>query len=53
MDSSIYSYSPSPTILTGDNRTLSLAPNNSASRDLRTHMKAASIPVSKEHISQF
>jgi hypothetical protein len=45
MDSSIYSYSPSPIILTGDNRSLNLGPNNSASKDLKNHMKAASIVI--------
>lgn len=46
MDSSIYSYSPSPIILTGDNRSLNLGPNNSASKDLKTHMKAGGLVIS-------
>jgi hypothetical protein len=45
MDSIIYSYSPTPTILTGDNRSLCLGPNNSASKDLKNHLKAAGIPI--------
>lgn len=53
MDSTIYSYNQSPTILTGDNRSICLGPNNSSSKDLKNHMKAASLGVNKNCINQF
>lgn len=53
MDSTIYSYSPSPIILTGDNRSLCLGPNNCASKDMKNHMKAAGLAISNDNINQF
>lgn len=53
MGSTIYSYSPSPIILTGDNRSLCLGPNNSASKDLKTHLKAAGLAINNESIHQY
>ncbi len=38
LDSTIYLYSPSPIILTGDNRSLILGPNNSNSKELKAHL---------------
>lgn len=53
MGSTIYSYTTSPIILTGDNRALSLAPNNCASSDLKNHLKAANIPLVADLFRQF
>ena len=43
VDSNIYYYGPAPIIMTGENRSVYLGPNNSTSPDLRVHMKAANV----------
>lgn len=53
MDSNIYSYSQSPIILTGDNRSISIGPNNSSSKDLKNHIKAANMTVNKGFLNNF
>lgn len=45
IDSQIYYYGSAPIILTGDNRSLLIGPNNSNSSELKSHMKAANIPM--------
>lgn len=52
-DSNIYYYGPSPIILTGDNKSISVGPNNSSSPELPRHLKAASIPLSEANFSNF
>ncbi len=52
-DSNIYYYGPSPIILTGDNKSISVGPNNSASPELPKHLKAAGIPLSEPNFSSF
>ena len=39
--------------MTGDNRSLSLGPNNSTSFDLRNHMKVAGIPIVDAYMNNF
>ena len=53
LDSTFYFYGTSPIILTGDNRNLVLGPNNSNAPDLKSHLKAANIPISNEHLDSF
>ncbi len=53
LDSTIYSYSPSPIILTGDNRSLILGPNNSNSKELKAHLKAGCLTINNENMYQF
>jgi hypothetical protein len=52
-DSNIYYYGPSPIILTGDNKSIAIGPNNSSSLDLPRHLKAASIPLTEAHFDNF
>jgi hypothetical protein len=44
-DSNIYYYGSSPIILTGDNKSIMIGPNNSPSSDMLKHLKSASIPL--------
>jgi hypothetical protein len=53
VDSVIHYYGPSPVILTGDNRSLQIAPNNSLSPTLAEHMKKAGIPLDKQFVSSY
>lgn len=53
VDSVIHYYGPSPVILTGDNRSLQIAPNNSLSPTLPDHMKKAGIPMDKQFLSSY
>lgn len=52
-DSNIYYYGPSPILLTGDNKAISVGPNNSSSPDLQKHIKAANIPNSPDNLYNF
>lgn len=53
MDSSIYYYGPSPIILTGDNRSVSIGPNNCPAKDLRGHIKSAGIELKEKYFRKF
>ena len=52
-DSTIYYYGPSPLVLTGDNKSILVGPNNSPSPDLQKHLKAANIPLTEGHFNNF
>lgn len=52
-DSNIYYYGPSPIILTGDNKSLLMGPNNSSSPELVRHLKSANIPISEVSLNSF
>ena len=52
-DSNIYYYGPSPIILTGDNKSINIGPNNSSSPELPKHLKSANIPLSEANYSNF
>lgn len=53
VDSSIYYYGPSPIILTGDNRSVSIGPNNCPAKELRGHIKSAGIELKEKYFSKF
>jgi len=53
VDSVIHYYGPSPIILTGDNRSIQIAPNNSLSPTLPEHIKKAGIPVEKQFMNSY
>lgn len=53
VDSNIYFYGLAPIIMTGENRSVYLGPNNSTSNDLKMHMKVASIPIDEMYFKQF
>ena len=52
-DSNIYYYGSSPIILTGDNKAISIGPNNSPSPDLPHHFKDANIEMNPNNIYNF
>ena len=52
-DSNIYFYGLSPIILTGDNKTISVGPNNSSSPDLPRHIKNANILMNESNLYTF
>lgn len=52
-DSNIYYYGSSPIVLTGDNKAISVGPNNSCSPDLAKHMKTAGISINETNLHNF
>lgn len=52
-DSNIYYYGPSPILLTGDNKAISVGPNNSSSPELQKYIKAANIAVHPDNFYSF
>ena len=52
-DSNIYFYGPSPIIMTGENRSVILGPNNSTSHELKNHMKTANISINEKYYENF
>lgn len=52
-ESNIYFYGPSPIILTGDNKAISIGPNNSVSPDLPRHFKDANIELNNTSLLNF
>ena len=53
VDSSIYYYGPSPIILTGDNRSVAIGPNNCPAKELRSHIKSAGIELKEKLYNKF
>ena len=52
-DSNIYFYGASPIVLTGDNKAISIGPNNSSAPDLRRYLKEAKIDINETNLTNY
>lgn len=52
-DSNLYYYGVSPIVLTGDNKAISIGPNNSSACDLGRFLKDARIEVQESYFHMF
>ena len=53
VDSTVYYYGSSPIIMTGDNRSIQIGPNNSLSPQLSEHIKKANIPLDNKLLNSY